>query len=183
MSPPTQTPAPVQTPVQADEKNLDRIRPTRFIAFKYYLVMFISLVLAVSILLVGPIKNYTDVENSVVGLSLDVVVAILFFFIAFLCLIGGELKRLTTLYLITDNKIVRKDGILSKRTQMVPYTQFKSVDLHQNLLERMLHIGTLEIDTGEDIIKIETISHPNKLQELLSQRLGRLSYSQQPKQQ
>lgn len=182
MSAPTQTSAPVQAPVQADEKTLDRIRPTRFIAFKYYLLMFISLVLAVSILLVSPIKNNIDVENSIMELSLDVVVAIFFLFIAFLCLIGGELKRLTTLYLVTDNKIVRKDGILSKRTQMVPYTEFKSVDLRQNLLERILHIGTLEIDTGEDTIKIETISHPNKLQEMLSRRLGRLSYSQQPKQ-
>lgn len=134
-------------------------------------------------MLLSPIKDYIDVENSVMGLSLDVVVALFFLFIALLCLIGGELKRLTTLYLITDNKVVRKDGILSKRTQMVPYTQFKSVDLRQNLLERVLHFGTLEIDTGEDMLKIETISHPNNLQELLSQRLGRLSYSQQPKQQ
>ena len=180
MSAPTQAPAPVQAPVQAGEKTLERIRPTRFIAFKYYFLMFISLVLAAIFLLFDPIKTYANVDSSVIGLSFDVVVAIFFLFIAFLAFIGAELIRYTTLYLITDNKIVRTDGILSKNTQMVPYTQFKAVDLHQSLFQRVLHIGTLKIDTGEDTIRIETISHPNTLQELLSERLGRLSYSQQP---
>jgi len=182
MSAPTQAPAPIQASVQAGEKTLERIRPTRFIAFKYYLLILISLVLAAAFLLLDPIKNYANVDNSIMGLSFDVVAAIFLLFIAFLAFVGAELIRYTTLYLITDNKIVRTDGILSKNTQMVPYTQFKAIDLHQSLLERVLHIGTLKIDTGEDTIKIETISHPKRLQELLSERLGRLSYSQQPNQ-
>jgi len=174
--------APVPAPVHAEEKTLEKIRPTRLIAFGYYVLMVISLVLAVIFLLLSPLKNYANVDNSVAGLSLDVVFAIFFLVVALFSFIAAELKRISTQYLVTDNKIVRKDGILSKRTQMVPYTQFKSVNVNQSFLQRVLHIGTVKIDTGEDTINIDTVHDPNKVQELLSQRLGRLSYSDQDQQ-
>jgi len=162
-----------------DEKTLMSIRPTRFIALHYYVLLLVSLALVVVFLLIRPIKNYGDETGSVSGLGYDAVVAIFFLLIAIYCILRAELKRYTTLYVITDNKIVRTDGILTKDTQMIPYTQLNRVDLRQNLFQRIFKIGTLVIDTGDDKLKIEMISHPRNVQDLLSQRIGRLSYSQQ----
>jgi uncharacterized membrane protein YdbT with pleckstrin-like domain len=162
-----------------DEKALMSFRPTRFIALHYYVLLLVSLALVAVFLLIRPIKNYGDETRSVSGLGYDAVVAIFFLLIAIYCVLRAELKRYTTIYRITDNKIVRIDGILSKNTQMIPYTQLNRVDLRQSLLQRIFKIGTLAIDTGDDTLKIEMISRPKDVQELLSQRIGRLSYSQQ----
>jgi len=163
----------------ADEKTLMRIRPTRLIAFGYYVLLLFSLLIAAVFILLKPIKNYGDEAGSAVGLGYDTIAALFFLLIAFYAFVRAELKRHTTLYLITDNKIVRSDGILNKNTQMLPYTQLKRVDLRQSLFQRILKIGTLVIDTGDDTLKIEMIKRPKDVQETLSQRIGRLSYSQQ----
>lgn len=143
------------------------------------MLLLFSLALAAVFLLLRPIKNYGDEAGSAAGLSFDTIVSIFFLLIALYGFIRAELKRYTTSYVITDNKIVRTDGILNKNTQMIPYTQLNRVDLSQNLFQRILKIGTLVIDTGDDTLKIEMISHPRDVQDLLSQRIGRLSYSQQ----
>jgi len=163
----------------ADEETLMSFRPTRFIAFHYYVTLLVSLVLVAVFLFLRPIKNYGGEAGSAAGLGFDAIVAIFFLLIALYSFLRAELKRYTTLYVITDNKIVRTDGILNKNTQMIPYTQLNRVDLRQNLFQRIFKIGTLVIDTGDDTLKIEMISHPRNVQDLLSQRIGRLSYSQQ----
>jgi hypothetical protein len=62
---------------------------------------------------------------------------------------------------------------------MVPYAQLERVDLHQSFGERILKIGTIVIDTGDDILKIEKIRHPAQLQKMLSDRLGRRGWTGQ----
>ena len=105
----------------------------------------------------------------------------MFLFLAFLAFVTAELKRRTTRYIITDNKIIREDGILNKNTEMVPYTQLERVDLHQTLGQRILKIGTIVVDTGDDVLNIDMVRHPAKVQELLSARLGRRAWTgQQP---
>jgi hypothetical protein len=57
------------------------------------------------------------------------------------------------------------------------------VDLHQSLGDRILRIGTIVVDTGDDVLNIDKVRHPRKIQELLSNRLGRRAWSgQQPPQ-
>ena len=55
------------------------------------------------------------------------------------------------------------------------------VDLHQTLGQRILKIGTIVVDTGDDVLNIDMVRHPAKVQELLSARLGRRAWTgQQP---
>ncbi len=161
------------------EQTLLTARPTRLIAFRYYVLMVLCLVLTPTVWLVEPIARYGKVDTTLAGWSLDHILAVVLFVIAALCFLRAELKRATTLYVITDNKIIRKDGILSKNTQMIPYTQLERVDVNQSFGQRVLHIGTVVVDTGDDMMKIEHIPHPEKVQQLLSQRLGRRAYVMQ----
>lgn len=161
------------------EQTLMTMRPTRLIALRHYALMFFSLIVAPTLWFVNPVEQFGKVRFSVVGWSLDHILTILFLVLALYGFLRAELKRKTTRYIITDNKIIREDGILSKKTEMIPYTQLERVDLRQSFLQRVLHIGTVVVDTGDDTLEIEMVPHPAKVQELLSQRLGRRAFMQQ----
>ncbi len=160
------------------EQTLLTARPTRYIAFHYYVLLLLSIILAPLVYLH---PWYFDlIPATALGpITLRDILTGLFLLLALYSLIRAELVRATTFYVITDNKIIRRDGILSKNTQMVPYTQLERVDLNQSLGQRILHIGTVIVDTGDDVLKIEQISHPDRVQALLSQRIGRRSYTAQ----
>lgn len=160
------------------EKTLLTTRPTRYIAFHYYVVMVLSLILA-PLLYFHPFI-FDRIPSYTVGpVTTGDIFLVFFLVLALYSLVRAELKRATTFFVITDNKIIRRDGILSKNTQMVPYTQLERIDLNQSLGQRLLHIGTVVVDTGDDTLKIDHIPHPEKVQQLLSERLGRRSYVSQ----
>ena len=104
------------------------------------LLLFISLELGAMVTLAQL------VASSEVDVARPILAGVAAFF-ALLALLVAELKRKSTRYVITDNKIIRVDGILSKRTSMVPYTQLERVDVTQSLLQRILQIGTVVVDT------------------------------------
>ena len=162
------------------EQTLLVTRPTRLIALRYWTSMLLALILAVIFGLQVPGRFVSTFPNpDIRGIDLSTILAGLFVFLALLAFLAAEFKRKSTRYVITDNKIIREDGILNKNTQMIPYTQLERVDLHQSFGERILKIGTIVVDTGDDTLKIEKVRHPAKVQALLSDRLGRRAYSGQ----
>jgi len=162
--------------MDAGEKTLLVTRPTRLIALRFYLAMFLLLILAGAVFFVDRLApSFPNVAIGPVRLS-----TILAGFVAFLALLAfltAELKRKTTRYIITDNKIIREDGILNKNTVMIPYTQLERVDLHQTLSQRILKIGTIVVDTGDDTMNIDMVPRPSHIQELLSTRIGRRGWT------
>lgn len=160
------------------EKTLLVTRPTRLVSLRYYVGMFFSLILGVLFYFQIIQRFAPSFPNpGVMGQPLSTIFAGVFLFFALLALLAAELLRKTTRYIITDNKIIREDGILSKRTAMSPYTQLERVDLNQSLLQRILRIGTIVIDTGDDSLNMDMIPHPREVQDLLSNRIGRRAYS------
>lgn len=163
--------------MDAAEKTLLVTRPTRLISFGYY-VLFVLLAAAAFAFLIGFVPYVPDASVPLLGWSIDATAAVVLGFLALVVLLAAELRRISTRYMITDNKIIREDGILSRRTAIVPYTHLERVDLTQSLLQRLLRIGTLVVDTGDDSMSIEMVPHPGKIQELLSERIGRRAYVQ-----
>jgi uncharacterized membrane protein YdbT with pleckstrin-like domain len=160
------------------EQTLLTTRPTRLISFGYYVLSLLFGIGAVA-LLAGIVPFVPNGAVPGLGLSWDATLASVLAFLAVLVFLIAEIRRASTRYTITDNKIIRVDGILSKRTSMVPYTQLERVDVTQSLLQRVLRIGTVTVDTGDDSMTIEMIPEPAKIQELLSSRMGRRAFIQQ----
>jgi len=166
--------------MHAGEETLLVTRPTRLIALRYWTAMFLALILAgVFGFHVPRFFGSSALNYSVAGIDLGVILAGFFLFLALLAFLAAELKRKTIRYIITDNKIIREDGILNKNTEMIPYTQLERVDLHQSFGQRILKIGTIVVDTGDDKLSIDMVRHPAKVQELLSNRLGRRAWDGQ----
>ena len=166
--------------MHAGEQTLLVTRPTRLIALRYWSTTFLALILAgvfgfhIPRFFAPSFLNYT-----VAGIDLGLILAGFFLFLAVLAFLAAELKRKAIRYIITDNKIIREDGILNKNTEMIPYTQLERVDLHQSFGQRILKIGTIVVDTGDDTLSIDMVRHPAKVQALLSNRLGRRAWDGQ----
>jgi uncharacterized membrane protein YdbT with pleckstrin-like domain len=167
--------------VSIGEQTLLVTRPTRLIALRYYVLSVIFLVLAGVFFFRVIQAFYPSFPSPSLGSwSLGTIAGGAFVFFALVSLLVAELFRKTTKYIITDNKIIREDGILSKNSEMIPYTQLERVDVRQSFGDRILRIGTIVVDTGDDTLNIDKVRHPRKIQELLSSRLGRKAWAGQP---
>jgi len=58
------------------------------------------------------------------------------------------LQRAATHYVVTDQRLRIRRGILSKRVQQTRIERVQNVNTDQSLLERMLRIGTVDFDTA-----------------------------------
>ena len=163
------------------EKTLLVTRPTRLIALRYYVAMFLLLILAGVLFFQVIARFVASFPNPDIGpIRLSTILAGVVGFFALLAFLAAELKRKTTRYIITDNKIIREDGILNKNTAMIPYTQLERVDMRQSFSQRILKIGTIVVDTGEDTMNMDMVPHPAHIQELLSSRIGRRGWTGPP---
>lgn len=165
----------------AGEQTLLVTRPTRLIALRYYVGTLLFFILG-GLFFFGLVEALWPAfpSGTVAGWPTDRLLGVGFAVLAILLLLVAELIRKSTRYTITDNKIIREDGILSKHTSMAPYTQLERVDLHQSFFQRILRIGTIEVDTGDDTMKIDMVPRPKQVRDLLSSRMGRRAYTGQP---
>jgi uncharacterized membrane protein YdbT with pleckstrin-like domain len=63
-------------------------------------------------------------------------------------LLLGWLKRVDTLYMVTDRRIHIRQGIVSRRDHSTTHERIQNVNTNQGLLERMLGIGSVDFDTA-----------------------------------
>ena len=67
---------------------------------------------------------------------------------AALVILIGFLRRIATVYTITNQRLRIKRGILSKRIQQTRIDRVQNVNTEQGVLERLLRVGTVDFDTA-----------------------------------
>ena len=65
-----------------------------------------------------------------------------------LALLVGWLRRVSTLYTITDRRIVIRHGILARREHEAHIDRVQNVNIAQTFLDRILKVGSLDFDTA-----------------------------------
>jgi uncharacterized membrane protein YdbT with pleckstrin-like domain len=60
----------------------------------------------------------------------------------------GYLRRLSTRYVISDERLWIKRGLLARRTQETRLARVQNVNTDQSILERVLRVGTVDFDTA-----------------------------------
>jgi uncharacterized membrane protein YdbT with pleckstrin-like domain len=63
-------------------------------------------------------------------------------------ILGGLIKRIATVYTITNQRLRIKRGILAKRVQQTRIDRVQNVNTDQSVLERVLRVGTVDFDTA-----------------------------------
>ena len=62
--------------------------------------------------------------------------------------LAGLVKRASTLYVITTERLHIRRGLLAKKTQETRIERVQNVNTEQSLFERVLQVGTVDFDTA-----------------------------------
>jgi uncharacterized membrane protein YdbT with pleckstrin-like domain len=65
-----------------------------------------------------------------------------------LLLVFGFVKRMSTTYMVSTQRLYIRRGLLSKRMQQTRIDRVQNVNTDQSLRERMLRVGTVDFDTA-----------------------------------
>jgi uncharacterized membrane protein YdbT with pleckstrin-like domain len=85
----------------------------------------------------------------IVALVLSVPVGVLVAVVLFaIMLIVGFVKRMATTYMVTNQRLYIRRGILSKAEQQTRIDRVQNVNTNQTLLQRVLSVGTVDFDTA-----------------------------------
>ncbi len=95
------------------------------------------------------------------GLVASLIIAAIVYFVddtglavtAFVVLFGltivvGYVRRIATVYTITNERLRIKRGIISRNTQEARIERVQNVNTDQSVIQRLLQIGTVEFDTA-----------------------------------
>jgi uncharacterized membrane protein YdbT with pleckstrin-like domain len=67
---------------------------------------------------------------------------------AALVVLVGFIRRIATVYTITNQRLRIKRGILSKRIQQTRIDRVQNVNTEQTVIDRLLRVGTVDFDTA-----------------------------------
>jgi uncharacterized membrane protein YdbT with pleckstrin-like domain len=81
-------------------------------------------------------------------------------------LVVGFVKRVGTRYVITNQRLYIRRGLLAKREQQTRIDRVQNVNTAQRLLERILRVGTVDFDTagtGDADFRFVGIANPGSV--------------------
>lgn len=98
--------------------------------------------------------------------------------VAGIALIGYSLLHwLRLLYVITDEEIYVKIGLVSRDVKQVPLTRVQNVTYDQSVLERFLSYGTVQVftaGTNTDDLILESVPDPEEVMKTLSTHVSEM---------
>jgi uncharacterized membrane protein YdbT with pleckstrin-like domain len=65
-----------------------------------------------------------------------------------LVLLVGFVRRMATTYMVSNQRLYIRRGILAKRVQQTRIDRVQNVNTDQSLIERILRVGTVDFDTA-----------------------------------
>ena len=154
------------------EQMLLRAHPSRLFSFGYYLAAGFLVLVALGLFLNDLLRFFTIPRPQVGPLSLVVWLILVAVVFAVLLVVVAEIRRVATTYTVTDTRVIRRQGIANITTDTVPYRQVERVELRQSLLQRIAGVGTVAVDTGEDLLLIEHVPKPDTFERTISQRIA-----------
>jgi len=112
------------------------------------------LIAAVVVLVLSLVTDISVVLWAVVGLVLVVLV--------------GFVKRMTTVYTITNQRLRIKRGFIARKVQQTRIDRVQNVNTDQSVVERILQVGTVDFDTAgtdDSEFKFAGVSQPEQVVE------------------
>lgn len=83
-----------------------------------------------------------------------------------LVVLAGFLKRMATVYTITNQRLRIKRGLIARRVQQTRIERVQNVNTEQSVAERILQVGTVDFDTAgsdDSEFKFAGVSQPEEV--------------------
>ncbi|HKZ63701.1 MAG TPA: PH domain-containing protein [Thermoplasmata archaeon] len=154
------------------ETTLLSLRPTRLVYLSRYLTWIVTWVVG-AIVILGPWRLLPDAWQ-VPGLNIRVqtLLGYIIAFVGLLALLSAEIKRIATRFVVTTDRVTRSDGVFRRKTIQMPFSKVERIELDQGILQRMLRIGDIVVDTGEDTVVLESLRHVRLVHDELTKHLA-----------
>jgi uncharacterized membrane protein YdbT with pleckstrin-like domain len=115
------------------------------------------------------------VIGAIVALAVDVAlgVAVGVVLVA-LVIVAGIVKRWATDYMVSNQRLYIRRGILSKHVQQTRVDRIQNVNTDQRIRDRLLRVGTVDFDTAgtdDSDFKFVGISNPVKVAQAVDRAL------------
>ena len=96
------------------------------------------------------IKSLLIAAGVVLVLSLVTDISVVLWALAGLALVVfvGFVKRMTTVYTITNQRLRIKRGFIARKVQQTRIDRVQNVNTEQSVIERILQVGTVDFDTA-----------------------------------
>ena len=108
------------------------------------------------------LKEITPSRWAFFGLYLIGILFIIFFGLGLIIILFTELRRRGTKYYLTDKRIIYEYKFLKRITSSALYEKVQDVHFTQGIIERIIGIGTIYINTaGSSYIEITLRGIPN----------------------
>jgi len=89
------------------------------------------------------------VIGAIVAIATDVFIGVLAGVVLIvLVLVVGFVRRMATTYMVSNQRLYIRRGILSKRVQQTRIDRVQNVNTDQSVMERILRVGTVDFDTA-----------------------------------
>jgi uncharacterized membrane protein YdbT with pleckstrin-like domain len=99
----------------------------------------------------------------IASVGLGIVVGLV---LAALVLVVGFVKRMTTTYMVSTQRLYIRRGLLSKAVQQTRIDRVQNVNTNQRLRDRILRVGTVDFDTAgsdDSEFKFVGIANPGQV--------------------
>lgn len=92
------------------------------------------------------------------GFLSGIVLVILFMAIILITALITVLRWYKNVYYISDNFIVMRSGILVIKRREIPFNKVQTINISQNILQRIFSLASLKIDTGNSSMNTSEVS-------------------------
>lgn len=153
-----------------DEEILIERRPKWITYIFGYLFGLIFIAGAIVIPIVFDSGNWTD---KVSGIQIRYAATIGLILFGLLVMLAGDLDRRKTIYYITNHRVRKVKGIISKKENDIPLNKITNIRITQGIIERIFGFGDVHVDTagGEDaIIVLDNLANPREVYNVLFER-------------
>ncbi|WP_405293564.1 PH domain-containing protein [Methanobrevibacter sp.] len=76
-------------------------------------------------------------------------------------------------YTLTESRIIIKSGVISTKKNYMPYATIQDINSSQNILSRLLNVGSVSVYSAYDNnqLELKNISNPSKVEEIIFSRM------------
>lgn len=140
-----------------DERILWKGKRSRRAFLVYYLLA--TLFFALTIFL------YFNLIDIPYGIPSEVYITLIGF--GLISILAVEVKRIFVRYVITNERVIKNIGVLSKTEDSIPYEMIEKMICKLSFIQRILNVGDLVVDTGEKQLFLVSIDNPKKIEDLI----------------
>lgn len=138
-------------------------RPSRLNFLGSYVLSLIFIAAGVLVFI-----NYLPIPDmTLLGYELNFVGAVALFSLAVLSVISAEVKRLIIRYKISDFRVFKIVGILRRNEMSIPFQRMERCDVEQSFIDRIIGIGDVRVDSGEDHFYMRGIPKPEETEKII----------------